>query len=247
MGRIDFGLKIFSNNAGAIDEINRLYDNKTAQYAEIYYLFGTEIKQFKRCNAPIVLHCDHGLKGLNIGEKKKKNKGMIELLIKAIDELDARCAIVHAGFGDKSVAQEFLESIDERRIIIENMPKLGINGEKMIGFDKEGLEFITKRKFSTCLDFSHAARAALSLKKDYVSLVNELLELNPRIFHLSDADFNSEKDNHLKLGEGELDMGFIKNCIEKNDSSMVTLEIPKKEKDSFNEEIESIEFLKKIR
>jgi len=40
--------------------------------------------------------------------------------------------ILHPGFGSANDTIEFLNSINDKRILMENMPKVGLNNEEMI-------------------------------------------------------------------------------------------------------------------
>ena len=244
---IEFGLKVMSNKPELVREMNSLHKKGVISYAEIYYLFGTDIGPFNGCSMPLVVHCDHTENGLNICDNGEKRFEMLDRLLEASDTVDAKYVIIHAGFGERKNAIEFLERADDKRIILENMPKVGINNERMIGFDEKEMKALAGERFSTCLDFSHAARASVSLKRSYNELVLGLMELNPKMFHLSDADFRGEKDNHMKLGRGELDLRFVRGCIEKNRSRMVTMETPKSDMNSFKEDLENIGYFKRAR
>ena len=56
---IEFGLKVMSNKPELVREMNSLHKKGVISYAEIYYLFGTDIGPFNGCSMPLVVHCDH--------------------------------------------------------------------------------------------------------------------------------------------------------------------------------------------
>ena len=82
--------------------------------------------------------------------------------------------------------------------------------------------------------------------RDYKKYINELLKLKPDMFHISDCDLKNEIDEHLNIGDGELDFGFLNKCVLKSDSRYVTLETPRKNIDSLDEDLKNIGNLRKL-
>lgn len=60
---------------------------------------------------------------------------------------------------------------------------------------------ISKRDL--CLDFGHAAKAALSRGIYYKVCIEEIMKLKPRMAHICDGDFKGEKDDHMNIVGGE--------------------------------------------
>lgn len=208
---------------------------------------GDDTLAFEEAKLPYVLHIPHDSFGFNIGEKKSWDLSykMLEENIKLADRISAKYLILHPGFGEIETAKIFLEKIKDPRILIENMTKTGANNEKMIGYDAEQVKEIMSGKFGFCLDFVHAIKAALSLGIDYKKYVKEFLALKPKIFHVYDDTMDPGRDNHLNIGEGEYDIGFMLKCISENDSKMATLETPKAGA-SLNQDLENLKKLKII-
>ena len=100
------------------------------------------------------------------------------------------------------------EQLNDPRIILENKPKVGINGEACVGWSPDEFRIaLTSGVFAGfVLDFGHAACAALSVGKKTMELVTEFLAYEPEVFHLSDGDRYSEKDTHYNLGKGNLEL-----------------------------------------
>ena len=71
-----------------------------------------------------------------------------------------------------------------------------------------------------------------------------LSELNPKIVHICDGNLDTEKDEHLNLGEGDFDLKFIAELIRKNNIEKITFEVPKK--DGLSNDLRNIECFKKI-
>ncbi len=244
-----FGLKLWSKNKDLMGEANRLINENFFHYVELFYVPETEIKPFLEHDIPYVVHIPTENFGLNIGDKNKKefNLKIINACINWADKLNAKYIIQHADSGSLDDAKNLLKEVHDDRIVIENMPKVGINGEKMLGYEPEQLkELMGVENFGFCLDFGHAVKAAVSMDKDYREYVNELLKLKPDMFHISDCNLKTEIDEHLNIGEGELDFEFLKECILKGDSRYVTVETPRKTLNSLDEDLVNLKKLKKI-
>ena len=118
--------------------------------------------------------------------------------------------------------------ISDSRLLIENMPKVGLDGEVMIGYSPGQIEgLIGDSDMGRCLDFGHAVKAAVSLGVDYKECVKRFMGLKPRVFHVSDGMLSGERDEHLGIGEGEYDLGFLMGCVGRSGMEMVTVETPR--------------------
>lgn len=244
-----FGLKLWSKNKDLMGEANRLINGKIFHYVELFYVPETEIKPFLEQDIPYIVHIPTEKFGLNIGNKNKKefNLKIINTCINWADKLNARYIIQHADYGSIEDAKDLLKEVHDERIVIENMPKVGINGEKMLGYEPVQLkELMDTGNFGFCLDFAHAAKAAVSMGKDYKEYINGLLKLKPDMFHISDCDLKNEVDEHLNIGDGELDFKFLKECILSTNSWYVTLETPRKNLNSVDEDLKNLEKLKEL-
>ncbi|MFC1630141.1 TIM barrel protein [Patescibacteria group bacterium] len=248
MNDIKFGLKLWSTNYHLLDEARRLINEDIFHYIELMVIPDTEISPFQKIEVPYIIHIPHSSFGLNIADKEKEkfNLEIINQNIKWADELSAKYLILHPDFGEIKTAKNLLKKIEDKRILIENMPKVGINMEKMVGFAPEQIKELMGGKFGFCLDLNHAIKAAISLKKDYKNHIKDFLKLQPKVFHISDGNLNKEKDEHLNIGEGEYDFKFLLNCIKNNDSKLVTLEIPRNNLNSFEENLENLKKLNHI-
>jgi endonuclease IV len=127
------------------------------------------------------------------------------------------------------------------------MPRVGINNEDMSGYNPDQVkELIGESGKGFCLDLHHAAKAAVSIKRDYKELIRDFLSLKPKLFHISDGDCKYEKDHHQDIGTGSFDFTFFKECIEKTESRMITLETPRKNHLSFDDDRENIRRLRTL-
>lgn len=248
MSNIKFGLKLWSLNYNLLDEARKLIEDGIFHYIELMPVPDTEISPFQKIKVPYIIHITSDKYGVNIADKEKEdfNLEMIDNSLKWADMLGAEYLILHPGFGEIKTAKKFLERINDKRVLIENMPKNGINNEKMIGFTPEQIKELTGNRFGFCLDFNHAIKGALSLKKDYKNYIKGFLKLKPAMFHISDGNLDQEKDQHLNIGEGEYDFKFLADCIKKSPVEYITMETPKNNPNSVEEDLENLRKLKSI-
>lgn len=227
MKKTEFGIKVYSNNSKEILDCWKTLKKCGFDYMEIFVVPGSKIGPFLGKDISFIVHVAHDAFGANIGSRKciKNSSVCMETAIEWADKLDARHIILHPGFGKMEDAEDFLKNYNDGRILLENMPVRGINGEKMIGYSYVEIKRLSKGKIGFCLDFGHAIKAAKSSKKDYMKFIKKLMYLKPAVFHLSDGFVDKEIDEHLEIGKGDFDMKFIKSCIKKT-GGMVTFEIP---------------------
>jgi deoxyribonuclease-4 len=245
---MEFGLKLWSINTNLIDQAVSLIDNKTFDYIELFVVPDTSVSPFK-IDVPYIIHIPHEKFGVNIGDSTKigYNLQKINECINWANELDAKYLILHAGDGSMETASNVLSEISDNRILIENMTKIGLNGEKMIGYSPDQIsELINNTDMGLCLDFGHAIKASISLEIDYKNYIKDFLEFNPMLFHICDGDLKEEKDRHMNIGEGEFDMAYLLKCVEKNVSKYVTVETPRNDQSSLNEDIRNVSALRNI-
>jgi len=241
---IKYGLKIWSSNKGVIDDADRLIKEGVFNFVEILPVPDSDITPYEKLKLPYVIHIPHSGFGFDLGDKSKNdfNLKIINESIEWADRLSAKYLILHTGFGEMKTVLEFLENINDTRIIIENMPKEDTDGRVMVGSSPEDVKKLMGNKFGFCLDFGHGVTLSENYKKD----IKEFLKLKPDMFHISDGILNNPIDEHLNIGEGEYDFKFLMDCLSKSDSSMVTLETPRENLKSFDEDIINLNKLKKF-
>jgi endonuclease IV len=242
--KIEFGLKLWSKNHLLLNEAAKLIEKDVFQYVELMPVPSTDISPFLETDVPYFIHVTSDIYEVNIADKSKKgfNLEMIDICKEWADMLEARYLILHPGYGSMDDALEFLEKVGDNRILIENMPKIGINNEKMVGYTVEQIRELMTNRFGLCLDFGHAIKAAMSLNEDYEKYIKKLLRLNPRMFHVCDGKLSNQKDEHLHIGKGDYDFEFLMSCIKKSEFKCVTLETPRS-LDSLDEDSKNLEKL----
>ena len=118
-------------------------------------------------------------------------------------------------------------------------------GEKCLGSAPYEIESICKNTgFGFCLDFGHAACAAASQNLEWANYIDQFLKLNPDSFHLSDGHVTSVIDEHLHLGKGNYNIPWFISKIGKNQP--VAIETEKNSKDSLNDFLEDIIYIKEL-
>lgn len=247
MNDIKFGLKLWSLNYDLIAPAKEAISENIFQYIELMVVPQTRASLFKMIEVPFILHATSERWGFNISDSSKEifNLDVIKNCLAWADELGARYVIVHPGFGEFAAAKNFLDKINDRRILIENMPKVGVKNEKMVGYDPEQIKDLKRGDFGFCLDLTHAVKAAASLKINYKKLIADFIELKPELFHISDADCKKEMDEHLDIGKGDSDFAFFADCIKKSGASHVTLETPRSDLRSVREDIDNLDKLRR--
>ena len=222
------GLKLWSTNTDLLPEAALLVKNGPFEYIELMPVPGTSVEPFVQYDIPFVLHCATERFGVNIADTTITyyNLQVIDECLEWADVLGAEYVILHPGFGEIDNALAFLQNITDRRIIIENMPKVGLQGEQLIGYSVDQMRILLGAgEFGFCLDLNHAAKAAISMNVDYKQFIPKMIELNPVMFHISDGMLNNGLDEHLTIGEGDYDMKFFSDII---GVQQVTFETPRK-------------------
>jgi len=224
-----YGLKLWSINTDLIEQAVHLIDEKIFDYIELFVVPDSDIKPFL-IDVPYIIHIPHHKFGVNIGEAtiKEYNLQKINESITWADQLNAKYLILHAGHGSMQHATNLLRELSDSRLLIENMPKVGLDNEAMIGYSPAQIEeLIGDSDMGLCLDFGHAVKAAVSIEVDYKEYVQGFMGLEPKVFHVSDGMLSGERDEHLGIGEGEYDFEFLMGCVGGSGMEMVTIETPR--------------------
>ena len=232
------GLKLWSTNTDLLPEAALLVQNGPFEYIELMPVPGTSVEPFVQYDIPFVLHCATERFGVNIADTTITyyNLQVIDECLEWADVLGAEYVILHPGFGEIDNALAFLQNITDRRIIIENMPKVGLQGEQLIGYSVDHMRILLGAgEFGFCLDLNHAAKAAISMNVNYKQFIQKMMTFNPVMFHISDGSLNNGLDEHLAIGEGDYDMKFFSDMI---GVQKVTVETPRKS--GFNDDLTNL-------
>lgn len=237
-----YGIKIWSTNTQLIKSTRKHYEKGDFDYIELSAIVGSFDKRLIELlkGIPCVIHCDN--KNVNLSLKLENNEKALREAVNFADELDAKYIIIHPGFkGSVNTINSYI--INDTRFCIENMPGITIDtNQEMLGRTFEELKQIKCNNY--CFDYSHAIKASKTLKIVSKIIIDNLIKLNPKIIHISDGFKDSEKDEHLSIGEGNFDInGFLKIIP---DNVMITLETQKKNYLDLTEDIKNIKIIKKM-
>ncbi len=204
-------------------------------------------------NIPFIIHCPHFAHGFNLAKKEKKdnNKKIFKEVQEFADALEAPYIVVHGGIdGDIRETATQLADFNESRALIENKPFVALpnkmGGNFCRGYNVEEIKIVQDISgCGFCLDFGHAICAANSLQQEPYSYIEQFLQLNPDMFHLTDvSDMTSVYDSHPHLGTGQLDIKKVLNYIP--DNKHITLETVKNSKDNVDDFINDCSIVKQL-
>jgi deoxyribonuclease-4 len=232
MHNFHFGLKLWSPNTELINEIRRVYDQGLFEYIELYVVPGTfdkTIATWRDLAIPYMLHCPHSKHDFNLAKKELRgsNAEVFKEVQQFADALNVTKIVVHSGnAGPLSEAVFQIQQLNEKRILIENKPKYGMEGQICVGISPEEISTILKETSLSdfVLDFSHAICAANGNKIDPDQYIRQFISMRPAVFHIGDGLSNGTQDVHYHFGEGDFDIAKILSYIPEN--AQVTIETP---------------------
>ena len=235
-----FGLKLWSKdfikNPLLVDEAEKALKEGKFGYLELFALpFSfdeTEDKIRKKFkDIKTVIHAPHGIQGLDIADKERfsDNQKLIEDSRRFADLLEADFIVLHPGmnkgeeFLDESVRQ--FKKFNDNRLIVENLPSYCSQTKRLLhGVTPDEIKrFIDEVGCGFCLDFSHAICGANACNRDVFCFLDEMVKLNPSMYHLCDGYMKSDCDNHLHFGMGNYDLKFLIEHYTKQ-NALITME-----------------------
>ncbi len=225
------GVKLWSTNHNLYDEAISYVKSGKIDFIELLYFPGHTKDIEKLQNIEVLLHGPTSLQGYSFGgDQFDRNKKVLTEIIELSNQLDSKYIIVHPEFGSVKNFIELLQSINNEKFVVENMPKYGVNDEdELIAYRYSDVKKIMDECcVDFCLDLAHASKAALFLKTDYKESLQKFFLLEPKIVHISDGCFGNVIDEHLDLGSGEFDLKFFKSLISNSAVQYLTFEVPKK-------------------
>jgi len=227
------GLKLHSTNTDLISEAVTLWRDDIFQYIELYIVPGTYSsthEKWSACNIPFILHAAHSYDGINLALRKQweQNRYLLREVQQFADNLNVQMIIIHGGMNgsiEETIHQ--IKRLGETRLLLENKPRVAINGERCVGWSPE--EFFKAAESQVLkgfvLDFGHAQCAAFSMGRKAMDVVQEFLAFSPNIYHVSDGVSKNEKDTHRNFGMGDRKLTEFIEVIP--ESAYVTVETPR--------------------
>ena len=250
------GLKLWSTNTGAyFKEAQRLYEQGIYDYLELYIVPDTleTLPLWQQLKIPYVIHNPHSAQGFNLADKNKResNRHIYEQSKRFADALNAEYIIFHGGKdGDIKETVLQLSAFHEPRSLIENLPVYPLPHSPFKhcrGATCEELLFVKNETHcGFCLDFGHAICSANAQGKKPFDFLKELMDLEPKMFHLSDlADFHSFYDSHAHLGTGTLDIATLKHEI-LPPNTKISIETEKRLPESLQDFADDVAYFRKL-
>jgi len=206
---MQFGLKLGSTSTNYTEDIISFFKEGYFQYIELFAIsdsFNNTIQYWKQFPIPIIIHAPHTSAGMNLSliEERENNKRKLQEVFQFADVLESETIIFHSGINGKiEETMNQLRPFIDSRCVIENKPMNGLNGDKCLGSTPEEIKYIKDElQIGFCFDFGHAICAANSLKREPLEFIKEFIQLNPRMYHLTDGDYKGELDSHLHYSKG---------------------------------------------
>ena len=234
---LKYGLKLWSDNERYLSPAQRLYEEKIFDYVELYILPCTHdryIRMWQDLHVDYIIHCTHSMHGFNLSVKGKLNDNL-KMFSEAkafCDDLDGKYIILHPGIGGTLKSSiEQIRTINDRRVLIENMPYMSMFGHPCVGSTYEELNIIMGDcTVGFCLDVPHAITTAFHLQIDSFAYMKQLLNLAPMLIHISDG-IREKHDKHLHIGDGAFNFGEIGKIVGLSNAKYLTLETTKSRDD----------------
>jgi len=234
------GLKIWSTNVENSEEAEQLVKDSVYDYVEIFYVpdsFADVRDHWSSRKIHYVVHAPHYLTGLNFArpEQLKKNSQLAAQALEFADYLGAEVVIFHPGLDgpiEESVRQMSL--IQDPRLHVENVPMMGLNGERCNGSTPSEIEQIMKSvgcKF--CLDLGHSIASANIQDVNWLEQLKVFRRLEPSIYHLTDGWRDEIVDTHIRYGFGNFPLRQLLRFVP--DGAAVTNEAARSIKTSLHE------------
>lgn len=213
------GLKLWSTNDFYIKPAMELYNQKVFDYIELYVVPGSAaqyLNEWRKLALPFILHAPHAGAGFNFSLEScsLENNRLIKEVNVFKEALNPKKIIFHPGVNgslEETIRQIkfFKEEFPDffKLVVIENKPKIGVNGESCMGSSPSEIRAILdETKLGFCFDMGHAICYAAWKRVEYENVVDEFIGFKPTMYHISDGDFHSHVDMHLNFRKGNFDL-----------------------------------------
>ena len=227
------GLKLWSTNTDYyLREAKKLHNEGVFDYIELYVVPGSLncVNEWKKLNIPYIVHAPHSAHGINLADKtcEDRNISIFSEVKEFADVLNAPTIIAHGGvLGSIDEVVRQINLIRDSRIAIENKPYFPIDDSDRLlaGSSPEEIQkIIVATGCGFCFDIGHAVASANAHGVDWKEYFDSFLKFNPKMYHLSDLDISSKKDQHLHFGTGTLPIDEITAQLPRNAYASVETE-----------------------
>lgn len=232
----NIGLKLWNTNTDYYySEAIRLFNDGIFDYIELYIVPDNmdKLLNWKKVKIPFDIHAAHSAFNVNLSKNEFSEYNYSKYLEAKVyaDELKSSIIIFHGGInGDYKETAKQIKDFNDNRILIENKPYKPLNGksgDKCVGSSLEEIKYImTYSNCGFCLDIGHAICSANTQRINPYVFIEKLVQLKPERIHLSDLAIDSEYDEHLNFGYGNVDLKKVLSLIP--DNINITIETIKK-------------------
>ena len=156
-----YGLKLWSiDKKELFREAAQLFEKKEIDFLELYivpnsFVLGESDTPNMLKDIPTILHAPHMEHGFDVFIlDDSKIEIFKKQVIKTADFLNSKFIVVHAALGDSQKDfEENIKKINDPRLLIENMTKIGLENEICFAHSYLQLKLIKDSGFNLCLDF----------------------------------------------------------------------------------------------
>lgn len=255
---MQIGLKLWSINDNYLKPAQELYNRGLFDFIELMTVPGSYEKYGKlwqNLDIPFGIHAPHSYAGLNFSlqEKEKENIDVCRDVFRFFDLLKPAYIVFHPGI--QGTAFETIRQINNlkksyplvfQKALIENKPMYGLKDEKCIGASPMEIhQIMDQTSMGFCLDFGHAYCYAATIGNNGETIINDFLQLKPKIYHVSDGQIDSDYDDHLHIGKGTYNISWLKEQC--SQESKVIIETDKDYSDKLDDFIDDVYVFDPIR
>lgn len=193
----------------------------------------------------IVIHSKHSKFGINPADKEKEKENLEEIQksLEIADFSNSTKIIVHPGLFEnnscsKEQAVKIIKEMKDKRIILENMPKMNKN-LNLCSTPEETKEFMEKTDKEFCFDLNHAISAAFENNLDPYLYLEDFIKLKPVHIHFGGQTL-PDNTTHIALTESNIDLRKVLALLP--EESEISLEVTQ----DIKKTVEDIELFRKI-
>ena len=204
---LNYWLKLWSTNENLFNNAIKLVKNWFFDFIELYVIpwkFNKDVlEDFVKNNITISIHVPHWAHWFNPIDINNDCEEIWKDIRLYIELLRPFQVVMHPEiWSEVKVLEKRLNYFNDKRIIIENMPKKSsiLPNIEFYWYSLEQIKEIKQINSWFCFDFAKAKSSALSQWLEIRNFSNNLLDItNPHYFHISGFLDNTEVDEHFDL------------------------------------------------
>lgn len=233
-----FGLKLGVGEKALASAARDLWAERRYDFLELYVPLdakASDAENWTWYDGVLVLHAPHSAGGFNFARRdmRKSNFRCLEMMDGLRRSLSPEMAVFHPGIeGDAGETVRQIAGLRaefpalHRAMLLENKPRLGLNGETCLGASpREIRDILEATGCGFCLDARHAVAYAAWADVDWRNAIGEFAALGPKLWHAADGKLSDQVDSHDHFGEG--DVPWAQMACFWNEDTPVTIECRK--------------------